>query len=323
MVASIGIEGRILESAAQDIRVYPYANNRASEIGHDCLRYLVYCRTRNEERLLHDAQLEIIFQEGRLHEDDVERKLKKAGYVVLEQQRSFRDDDLQLSGHLDWKLMDPKDDRREVWPCEAKSMSPHIFERASGWDDVMAEMLAAREPWIRKYPAQLTCYMAKNEAERALFIFKNKSTGRVVDRVVEFSEEYWRALKMRAEAVNFHVASETLPGRIQDDRMCTECAFRHVCMPDVQFGDEAEFVAELTPLLDRRDELLQLKKQAAWLRELDEVDKQIKSMVKDRNKVIAGRWRGKAATVSVPEKTVRAYSYKRWTWKAVEEGASP
>lgn len=310
---NIGIEQRIREAVSKEIRVGPYATNRASEIGHDCLRYLVYCRTEGEKRLLHDANLELIFQEGKLHEPAIEEKLRKAGYQIFEQQRSFHDPEHQITGHLDWKL----GDGGKMWPAEAKSMSPHIFERVTTMDDVLQGLREAREPWLRKYPAQITCYMALDKKSEGLFILKHKVSGRIVDRVVEFDEEYWESIKMKAEAINFHVDSKTLPGRLSSSTLCVECAFRHLCMPEVDFGDEVEFVRELEPLLERREELRQIKKQADWLKELSAIDDRIKEMVAERNKVIAGRWRGTSSVISVKER--KAYSYKRWTWKKIKD----
>lgn len=314
---SLGIEEKIRATVTKEIRAYPVHVNRASEIGHDCLRYLVYLRTENDKRLLHDATLELIFREGRLHEPAVMRLLEDAGFTVIEQQRAFVDHERKLSGHIDGKILV----HGKGWPIEIKSCSQHIFARILSWNDLMDGLHGAREPWLRKYPAQITCYLALDKAERreAVFVFKNKVTGRIIDRVVEFDRAYWEALKMRAEAVNFHVDSKTMPGRIDNDRICTECAFRHMCLPDVDFGDEVDFVRELEDLLERREELRRQKKAAAWLQELEAVEEQVKAMVTGRNKVIAGRWRGIATEVNVKERVAKAVSYQRWNWKRADE----
>lgn len=314
---SLGIEERIREHVAKKIRADPIHTNRASEIGHDCLRYLVYLRTENTNRLLHDATLELIFREGKLHEPAIIRSIEDAGIAVIEQQRAFKDDDLNITGHIDGKMIE----NGRVIPFDAKTASHHIFERLVSATDVIEAMLHAKEPWLRKYPAQITCYLAldKGAKDEGAFVFKNKVTGRIVDRIVEFDERYWEALKMRAEAVNFHVSSKTLPGRIDDERICTVCAFRHMCLPDVDFGDEVDFVRELEDLLERREELRRQKKAAAWLRELEAVEEQVKAMVAGRNKVIAGRWRGTATEVNVKERVTKAFSYQRWNWKKADE----
>ncbi len=53
-----------LVNAATDIKVYPNPNNRASEAGHDCERYLVYSRLNWSEKIRHDARLQRVFDEG-------------------------------------------------------------------------------------------------------------------------------------------------------------------------------------------------------------------------------------------------------------------
>ena len=63
-------------------------NLRASSIGLACDRYHYYSLT--EYRQPHSWTLQAIFDEGKIHEKDVEEKLRSMGYEVEGMQRQFR-----------------------------------------------------------------------------------------------------------------------------------------------------------------------------------------------------------------------------------------
>jgi hypothetical protein len=85
----IDIVQKVIESKSKKIELWPVSSNRASEMGHPCERYLVYLRTRGNERVLHDVGLQFVFDEGKVHEKAVLRDLEDAGIEVIEQQRPF------------------------------------------------------------------------------------------------------------------------------------------------------------------------------------------------------------------------------------------
>jgi len=88
----------------------------------------------------------------------------------------------------------------------------------------------------------------------------------------------------RAEAINRHVAAGTLPDPIDNDLWCEQCPFRHICLPE-HIGQEVEIdTTDLAVLLDRMEEIKPMTK------EYEELDNQVKEMVKGREKILAGDW---------------------------------
>ena len=73
---------QIIAAKAKKIKVYPQYVPRASEIGHPCERYLVFCITKWEERQAHGPELEFIFEGGRLVEELAMKDFEDAGFKV-------------------------------------------------------------------------------------------------------------------------------------------------------------------------------------------------------------------------------------------------
>jgi hypothetical protein len=96
--------------------------------------------------------------------------------------------------------------------------------------------------------------------------------------------ELGETLLKRAEEINKHLTAGTMPEPINNEMWCGNCAFAHICLP-VQIGKEVEVdTSELSELLDRLEELKPVVK------EYDEIDEQIKTIVEGREKILAGDW---------------------------------
>ena len=223
---------KILEAKGKKIKQWPVNANRASELGHECLRYLVLNRTRWQEKSPHDARLQMIFDMGRMVEDAVQQDLREAGFTIVEQQRPFSWPEYQITGSIDMKLVIDGD----VFPCEVKSAAPHAFNSINSVQD----MLSHKWAYMRKYPAQLTLYLLMDSKDRGLFLFKNKSTGEMKEIWVDLDYEFAESLVKKAEAINKHVADGTLPEPMEySENICGDCAFQHICLPD-RIGKEVE-----------------------------------------------------------------------------------
>ena len=252
----------------EHIKQYPCNSNRASEMGHECLRYLVFMRTKWQEKCLHDLELQYIFEEGNIHEDDVLNSIKKAGFKIIEQQKSFEWREYQITGHIDAKAVEDNC----VIPIEIKSASPYTFEKIDG----VESLKNAKYHYMRKYPAQMTLYLLMDNKEYGYFIFKNKQTGRLKEVRVDLDYQLGEELLKKAEAINRHVKEGTLPSHMPyDEDICIECGFRQICLPDVK-RSALEFInnKEIEEKLDRYFELKPFKK------EYDELDKHIKKIFK-------------------------------------------
>jgi hypothetical protein len=311
---SLGIERKVLEHAKGRIRIYPQHVNRASNIGHPCERFLVLSRTSWESRTPHDPGLQLVFDEGNMHERYVLRKLDDVGIEVIEQQRDYRWEDYQISGHIDGKV---RDERGKLIPLEIKSTSPFAFAKFTAADDLVNEMLSG-PIYHQLYPAQLLTYMWMDEKDRGLWIFKDKTSGRIVDRVLEMDPhvEYVEGILKKIERVNTHIEMGTTPPCYEEYRICESCGFLSFCHPDNIPDGQLEVDAELEYFLDLREELLHQKRPIEA--QLKELDSEIKARTKGRDSmVIAGKWRGAPKEINVRAR--EGYSYTKWNWKKVKD----
>lgn len=262
-------------------RIFPCHANRASELGHPCLRYLAYCRTHWATRELPDAALAAIFEEGHLHETAVLDYFRRAtGLRIIEEQVAVSYPEHNITGHIDAVVWFP--DGRAC-PLEVKSMAPHIWERINSMED----LAGARQFWLRKYPAQMQLYLLLRNMERGILVLKNKSSGALKAITVDWDAEYCEALLQKADAVNAHVAAGTLPDRIAyDSEVCGRyCDFRTPCSPPLPGGSlQVNLDPDLEALLDRRGAVL-----APHL-EFERLDKEVKAMLQGVAEAVCGNW---------------------------------
>jgi len=253
---------------SKKIKRSPCPNNRASSIGYavpmlnGCLRRGVYERTHWQEKKLWEVHTILIFEEGDLQEGKVMADLQQAGYPIIEQQTPYQWEDKEtgevlVTGHVDGKLMCEKEGTEEhvAIPVEIKSMHPNIFAQIHTWEDFK------KKPWTRSYMAQITLYMLMNNIDIGLFILKNKSSGKLKQIIVKLDYELGEACVKAAEAINQHVKEKTLPDRIDDRDVCKDCMFNHVCLPDINFGEEIQ-IGEDPAFESKLKEYLEIKETA-------------------------------------------------------------
>lgn len=268
---------KIYENAAKQIKQSPVNSNRASQLGHECLRYHVYERTRWQEKALHDVRLQMIFRMGNAVEEIVLKELREAGFQIHEGQRAFQWPEYKITGSIDGMIILDG----EAIPLEIKSASPFAFDSINTVDDLKRH----KYPYMRRYISQVTLYCLLSNKDRAVILFKNKSTGALKEIWVPLDYDLGEILLKRAEAINAHVAAGTVPDQIPyNEALCGECPYAHICLPPVD-GREVEIDdGSLAELLDRLDDLKPATK------EYQEIDSQVKKMVEGRDKVLAGSW---------------------------------
>ena len=299
---------RIVEKKKEQIKQYPVNSNRASEIGHPCERYLVFLRTRWQEKTLHDVNLQFIFDEGRIHEEAVLQILRESGFKIIEQQRSFEWKDYQITGHIDAKVIIED----KAIPLEIKSSSPYVFEAINSVED----LLNGKYDYLRKYPAQLTLYMLMDNKDEAIFLFKNKVTGALKEIPMKLDYEYGESLIKKVERVNKHVKENTVPLCIEyDEWTCGKCGFLHICLPEIK-RDALEITEnpEIENKLKRRDELKPLAS------EYEKIDKEVKEAFKEKEKLVVGEYiiTGKWTEKNMPAKEASVQRY--WQTKISKIG---
>lgn len=229
------IVDKVMALRQSQIKQYPCRSNRASELGHPCERYLVFMRTRWEEKTMHDVVLQSIFNIGNMMEKDFVAELNEAGVDIIEQQRAFEWKEYNITGHLDFKVLVAKGAKPafdiESMPVEFKSCSPFVFDSINCLDDIKN----SKYVHVRKYPAQLTLYMLMDNKEHSIFIFKNKITGMLKEIPMDLDYEFAESLIQKACRINKHVEKGTVPGCVPyEDNLCGKCGFIHICAPEIK-----------------------------------------------------------------------------------------
>jgi hypothetical protein len=293
---SLGIADAVRQEAGERANSYPVRSNWASQIGDPCERYLVYMRTAWQERPKPDARLQMIFDLGRDAEDIVRRRLDRAGIKIIRDQEYVDLPAHQISGKIDGMVHD--EFAGIMIPVEIKSASGYNFDKLAGADDVIAEMLAGAR-YMQRYPGQLLLYMyAKSgghEWKHGAWIFFNKITGEIADRVVELDPwiDYCDDLLSKADRVNDHVRAGTLPDRVTDYDLCDGCDFAHICLPDRPESERIRVAEDEVALLcDQIDELeAEVRGPNKRLRDLKAKRKKyLDDLPEELQFLIAGEW---------------------------------
>jgi len=298
---------KVEEYLATKYKVLPQHVNRASELGHPCLRYLVYLRTHWQYKEKPGVDALYRFHDGNLHEEDVIHLLNKSGIKVIEQQRPFFWTKYKISGHIDGKVM--IDD--QIYPLEIKAFSPNLWISINSIKDIKNHKYV----FVRKYAGQINIYMLLDNHEKGVILMKNKASGKLKEIWVELDYDLAEEMIQKAEKVNKHVDDGTLPERIEyDEEICGSCPFLHICSPDI-FSTQIEIVDD-DELKEKIDRWWELKPVAEEFRKLDQ---ELNQAFKDKkliigNYVIDGKWVERKG-YTVPDirywkKTIRRVSYE-------------
>jgi len=278
------LEEKIKEAVEKERRVYPCRSNRASQIGHPCERYLVYKRTQWEKETPPSLDKLFIFNGGNLIEKMALQYLEKAGFSVLSQQRDFEDKRLGITGHIDGFLLDPATGKK--FPLEIKGISPYEFDKINAIED----FLYSRRYYMRAYPAQLQLYLYLSEYEHGLFLLINKLTYQPKAIWCQLDYDFVENLLKKVERVNKHIEQNTLPERIDDYDICSQCSFAHICLPSLKHKEGIEIVdnAELEEKIDRLQELRDVVKEYKTIE--NEIKKYEGKEIAVGKYLITGKW---------------------------------
>jgi len=273
--------------------VWPVRSNRASEIGHHCIRYLYYMRTAWQEKPLPELGLLKIFEEGKVQERAVSDMLREIGLQVNQQQRGIDLKAYEIGGQIDgnscplieedWPDWPRTDDGKLMWvPTEIKTMSPWIWDSINTYED----LIHSDKHWLRKYPGQLQIYMLGIEQPLGLFILKNKTTYDIKDVWVPLDYDLANSLLDKATRINECMAKGEPPEGVETG-YCRQCPFNVLCRPLITSGAGAEIFenAEL-------EELLAVREQYAEDRKIfDQADRKVKATFKELPETfIVGDW---------------------------------
>ena len=274
------IADKVRESIKKKSRVSSHPLNRASTIGHPCLRHLVFWRTRWQEAELPNLRLLLLYEEGRKQEKLVLQELQDAGIEVFQTQRDFFSPTLQLIGHIDGLIKCGQN----VLPIEVKSVAPTTFHRVNSYQD----MLKSPRFWEKMWAWQVQAYILLAEVKEIVLILKNKVSGDLKDISIPKDDDMIAAIERRCNIVNEAVREKReleIPEEL-DEEVCKECPFLTVCGRDfVKQGDMLVIDdKELEELLDEREALYEAYKR------YQEIDKIITERVKGQSVTICGNW---------------------------------
>jgi len=288
---------RLLKVMEADREPRPCHANRASSVGTDCVRRLFYDRTAWQTALLPDVGLLQIFAEGDAQEDTAVAALQRMGFRIVEQQRPFWLADLQLSGHIDGKMVPRPElfapDELDDWPRDAatgdfavvpfdvKSMSPWLYAGVNSVED----FTRSDHAWHRGYVDQMTCYLRMDESFHGLLVPKNKIALDLKGTWVTYDEERFARIEAKLREVNRAVASGEAPDRLESGE-CRRCSHMLDCKPTIcsdSPGLSIEQNAEIEELLRR---YFALKEGQA---EYNAVDKRLKELLEGKVAIV-GDW---------------------------------
>ncbi len=264
---------------SQKSKVHPCRVNRASEVGHPCPRYLAYTRVAWQHKSPPDATLQVIFDDGNLHEQYMIRLMQDSGIVIEETQKGYEWREYEITGHLDGKIRTKDEDGKTyLAPLEIKSNSPFTFDRIRS----QADLYDPKRFWLEKWAAQIQLYLLMDSKPWGILALKNKAAmGAFPIRLIRIDLDYDLAedLLQRAErnnqVVRDYFAAEDrkagqeeldaiLPERIEpSEETCGRCSFMSLCMGARSWGPELVVMTDdqIITAIERRAELIDPSKE--------------------------------------------------------------
>jgi len=307
----IQIVPQFMNAIEKKRKIFPCHINRASELGHPCLRYLYYCRMNWQDRELPSPGLQLIFDAGNELEGFTLRQLEDAGFNIFERQRPFEWKEYQITGHVDGMIQADN----KTYPLEIKHLNQFTFAKIN----TIQDFLEADKIWLQKYPTQLALYMLMSNSEWGCLLIRNKQDFTLkeiwfsLDDILEIGEQ---ALK-RAEAVNKAIETNTEPERIAFNEACTQCPFFIKCLPDqkreggiVSMDNNPELIADLIQLESLESDVKPLKPIES---EIKKLKKKIQAKVEGQENILAGDFAITGKIIQKKGYEVRPSEY--WAWK--------
>ena len=262
----------------------------ASEIGHPCLWYQCAKFTMAEARQVREASSSLLFEQGSHIEDLVQKYMVMGGWKILAKEKSFSWDNgkklrYPLAGRCDFEVAPAiLNTHRDGIPLEVKGLHPMTFDKLDP-EKGIEQFLEAPQPWLRKYPGQVICYCFLDEKpECALHIVNKANYGqhKTIWFRLEDHLDYAEELLKRTEDINLYLEAEEEPPKLPEysEVWCRWCDFYHVCLPNQNFGEGAEFIDD-PELEEQVARFLELKEPVS---EYNRLDKRLKDLFKPGTK---------------------------------------
>jgi hypothetical protein len=310
------------QSLKQEARVLPHKSNWASVLSDKCLRRLVYYRTDWDKQLPPEPYLQGIFNTGNRLEAETKHILNGIGmhaqprWELVDTGVALNDKflkDNQIGGEPDvflkvWPPTGNGERPHIAGPVEIKSVNPNIFQQIHDLDSFR------KYPWMIRYLGQLTLYELGSNFNTGWFLLVNK-TNWYDYKLIEFPLDmaFAETLIKKAEAVNKHVAEETLPEKINDPDECPRCCFAPHCCPEYGTGGNMTVVTneELEGVLVR------LKELTPTAEELKELEKHRDALLTKGQDIVIGDFIVTWTHIEGVKKASPGGPYEQWRKKIV------
>jgi len=257
---------KLLEAKELETINFLARSNRASELGHPCLRYLYLLRTLTTEQSL---SLWRLFRVGREYEEVVVKKLLQV-LPIKAFQRPIEHQELQIAGVLD-VLLETNE------PMEIKSCGKYSFQELIKYSENPRQMVNA-DILYRKYYFQVQTYLFLLDVEKGFLFVKDREKGNEMLIEIIRDEEAIKEVIEKAEKVNEYLEKQSLPQGIFVKDICNHCYFyKEICHKEMR-QKQVSVIKISEEFQEKLDRYFVLKDQ---LKELEKLEKEIKEKLKE------------------------------------------
>jgi len=163
-----------------------------------------------------------VFDDGHMHHESVKKMLRRAGFVIQDEEKEFFNEERNLKGKIDGVIL--HDGKKYL--LEIKSVSHFEFARL-GWID-------------EKTYLQVQLYLWLTGLQEGVVIYKNKNTAHLKDFVVTYDSRKAEEGLKKFKALQEHLEGDVCPPVVLDLEAweCSYCGWGERCSAD--FGEVAK-----------------------------------------------------------------------------------
>jgi len=278
------------DSYREEYTEYARRNLRCSDSGascdegEKCEREIFYDMTIPEKKTLLSSGTLVLFDDGRIHEQDIRRRLR---LVLRSPERELKDDEITIngrpvSGKID-NMVDSKKIASALDPALDKDLQGDPVLEIKSANEFSYQMMAREGKINQAYEDQIQEYLFLSKAKWAICLIKNRNSSGDEKGVLPYLEfivlsdperqAMIRAgLKTTAECVEKNI----LPPRpfLRESTKCSYCRFWRVCWGPPKEKPEAPAVPiEEGPAPDQEMVESALKVYASTKTQIDELEK--------------------------------------------------
>lgn len=215
----------------------------ACDDGEKCERALFYNLTQSEDKSLLSSQSLVLFDDGRLHEEDIRRRLR---VVLRSPEREVSDQQNGARGKID-NMVVFKTLKEMTYANEALSeiikqynLDEDPILEIKTVNEFMYQYMASNGKISQNYYDQVQYYMFLTKVKWAIVLIKNRNTtgdspGKLpfLEFIVLSDRERQAQIRAGLNTVNDCVEKNVLPPRpfLRESTQCTYCRFKYVCWP--------------------------------------------------------------------------------------------